>query len=136
MDTDTEAAPLHQTIAPAIATNTSHNRVTALNAESRWPRTNRSKTDPDDDTMAAFIMNERLSYENVQANPNAAYLFVEEGDGYVGKRLTMKKAKEEDDQEKIKHLRRRNLPDECYEGKTQHLVHFHIDGVRPLIGTE
>lgn len=92
--------------------------------------------DPDDDTMAAFIMNERLSYENVQANPNAAYLFVEEGDGYVGKRLTMTKAKEEDDQEKIKHLRRRNLPNECYEGKPQHLVHFRIDVVRPLIGTE
>ena len=41
-----------------------------------------------------------------------------------------------DDQEKIKSLRRRNLPDECYEGKTQHLVHFRIDGVRPLIGSE
>jgi hypothetical protein len=40
------------------------------------------------------------------------------------------------DQEKIKSLRRRNLPDECYEGKTQHLVHFRIDGVRTLIGTE
>ena len=84
----------------------------------------------------AFIMNERLSYANVQANPHAAYLFVEEGDGYVGKRLTLTKIREEDDQEKIKPLRRRNLPDECYEGKTQHLVHFRIDGVRPLIGTE
>jgi hypothetical protein len=92
--------------------------------------------DPDDDTMAAFIMNERLSYANVQANPHAAYLFAEEGEGYVGKRLTLTKAKEEDDQEKIKPLRRQNLPDECYEGKTQHLVHFRIDGVRPLTGTE
>jgi hypothetical protein len=92
--------------------------------------------DPEDEHTATFIMNERLSYANVQANPNAAYLFVEEGDGYIGKRLTLTKTGQEDDQEKIKPLRRRNLPDECYEGKTQHLVHFRIDGVRPLIGTE
>lgn len=91
---------------------------------------------PEDDNTATFIMNERLSYANVQANPNAAYLFVEEGDEYVGKRLTLTKIGEEHDQERIKSLRRRKLPDECYEGKTQHLVHFRIDGVRPLIGTE
>ena len=92
--------------------------------------------DPEDDESLAFIMNERLSYANIQANPHAAYLFVEEGDEYVGKRLTLTKTSEEHDQEKIKSLRRRKLPDECYEGKTQHLVHFRIDGVRPLIGTE
>ena len=92
--------------------------------------------DPEDKNTPTFIMNERLSYANIQANPHAAYLFVEEGDGYVGKRLALTKTGEEHDQEKIKPLRRRNLPDECYEGKTQHLVHFRIDGVRPLIGTE
>ena len=92
--------------------------------------------DSEDEHAASFIMNERLSYVNVQANPHAAYLFVEEGDGYVGKRLVLTKTSEEHDQEKIKPLRRRNLPDECYEGKTQHLVHFRVDGVRPLIGTE
>ena len=92
--------------------------------------------DPEDGNTATFIMNERLSYANVQANPNAAYLFIEEGDEYVGKRLTLPKTGEEHDQEKIKSLRRRKLPDECYEGKTQHLVHFRIDGVLPLIGAE
>jgi len=86
--------------------------------------------------VASFIMNERLSYANIQANPHAAYLFVEEGDGYVGKRLSLTKIGQDDGQEKVKPLRRRNLPDECYEGKTQHLVHFRIEGVRPLIGTE
>jgi hypothetical protein len=90
---------------------------------------------PEDDNTATFIMNERLSYSNIQANPNAAYLFVEEGDEYVGKRLSLVKTAEEHDQDKIKPLRRRKLPDECYEGKTQHLVHFRIEGVRPLIGT-
>ncbi len=90
----------------------------------------------DDNNTVSLIMNERLSYANIQANPHAAYLFIEEGDEYVGKRLSLTKIGEDDDQEKIRPLRRRNLPDECYEGKRQHLVHFRIDGVRPLIGTE
>ena len=92
--------------------------------------------DSEDEKMAAFIMNERLSYANVQANPNVAYLFIEEGEGYVGKRLSLTKIREEDDAEKIKSIRRRNLPDECDEGKTRYLVHFRINGVRPLIGAE
>ena len=92
--------------------------------------------DPEDEKSAALIMNERLSYANVQSNRHAAYLFIEEGKGYVGKRLSLTKIGQEDDAEKIKSLRRRNLPDECDEGKTRYLVHFRIDGVRPLIGTE
>ena len=92
--------------------------------------------DDNDSNTASFIMNERLSYASILENQHAAYLFIEEGDEYVGKRLALTKVGQDDDQEKIKPLRRRNLPDECYEGKTQHLVHFRIDGVRPLIGTE
>lgn len=91
--------------------------------------------DENDTNVASFIMNERLSYANIVANPHAAYLFIEEGDEYVGRRLSLTKVGQDDDPEKIKPLRRRNLPDECYEGKTQHLVHFRIEGVRPLIGT-
>ena len=81
-------------------------------------------------------MNKRLSHANVEANPHAAYLFIEEGGGYVGKRLVLTKTREEDDPDKIQSLRRRNLPDQCDEGKTRYLVHFRIDGVRPLIETE
>ena len=92
--------------------------------------------DSGDEKTAAFVMNERLSYANVQSNPHAAYLFIEEGEGYVGKRLALTKIRVEDDPEKIESLRRRILPDECDKGKTQHLVFFHIDGVRPLIGNE
>ena len=77
-----------------------------------------------------------LSYANILTNPHAAYLFIEEGDEDVGKRLSLTKVGQDDDQEKIKPLRRRNLPDKCYEGKRQHLVHFRIDRVRPLIGTD
>ena len=92
--------------------------------------------DDSDHNMASFIMNERLSYANILENPHAAYLFMEEGGKYVGKRLTLTKVGQDDDQEKIRSLRRRSLPDDCYEGKTQHLVHFRIDGVRPLVGAE
>ena len=91
---------------------------------------------PEKEGSVSFIMNERLSYANIQANAQAAYLFVEEGEGYVGKRLSLTKTGEECDAERIKSFRRRNLPDECYQGKTQHLVHFRIEDVRPLIGTE
>jgi hypothetical protein len=92
--------------------------------------------DPNDDDTIAFIMTDRLSHANVQANPQAAYLFMEEGEDYVGKRLTLTKFKEETDPEKIQAVRRRNLRCECEEGKTRFLVYFRIDGVRPLLGTE
>ena len=92
--------------------------------------------DPSDDSTLAFIMSDRLCHANVQANPHASYLFMEEADEYVGKRLTLTKIKEDTDQEKIQAIRRRNLPDECNEGKTRFLVYFHVEGIRPLIGTE
>ena len=89
------------------------------------------------DAEIAFIMNDRLSHDNVDANPNAAYLFIEETGGYVGKRLSLTKTREETDPEKIQSVRRRNLPPDCDEGgtKKKFLVHFRVDGVRPLIGS-
>jgi hypothetical protein len=84
----------------------------------------------------AFIMADRLCHANIQANPHASYLFIEEGEGYIGKRLSLMNVKEETDPEKIQALRRRNLPCECEDGKAQFLVHFRVDGVRPLIGTD
>jgi hypothetical protein len=92
--------------------------------------------DPDDENTIVFIMGDRLSHANVQANPNASYLFMEEGEGYVGKRLSLTKTEEETDPKKIQAVRRRNLPGECEDGKTRFLVHFRIDAIRPLIGNE
>jgi len=91
----------------------------------------------DDDGEVAFIMNDRLSHDNVDSNPHAAYLFVEEAGGYVGKRLFLTKTREETDPDKIQSIQRRNLPPECDEGgtKKRFLVHFRVDGIRPLIGT-
>jgi hypothetical protein len=91
----------------------------------------------DDDGEVAFIMNDRLSHDNVESNPNAAYLFIEETEGYVGKRLFLTKTREETDQEKIQSIRRRNLPPDSdkEDTKRRFLVHFRVDGIRPLIGT-
>jgi hypothetical protein len=92
--------------------------------------------DANDDETIVFIMADRLSHANVQANTHAAYLFVEEGKGYIGKRLTLRRVKEEADPEKIQSVRRRQLPCECEESTTRFLVYFHVDGVRPLVGTD
>jgi hypothetical protein len=86
--------------------------------------------------MVAFIMADRRSHANLQSNPHAAYLFVEAGQRYAGKRLYLTKVGEETDREKIDAMRRRkalsahsNLAEE-----RKYLVHFQIDNVRPLVG--
>jgi hypothetical protein len=91
----------------------------------------------DDDGTCAFIMSDRLSHDNVKQNRNAAYLFIEEAEGYVGKRLSLTMIREETDPNKISAIRRRTVPKiSKEEGKTKYLVHFRIDGIRPLIGAE
>jgi hypothetical protein len=80
-------------------------------------------------------MADRLSHLNLQSNPHAAYLFIERGEGYKGKRLYLTKVAEETDPEKIQSLRRRPLPAECgIECESRYLVHFRVDRVRPLVG--
>jgi hypothetical protein len=91
--------------------------------------------DRDDETTLAIIMGDRKSHDNVRANPSAAYLFIEEGDDYPGKRLSLTRIAEETDQDKIRAICRRKTTAEEDEGKIRFLVHFRIDNVRPLIGT-
>ena len=84
----------------------------------------------------AFIMADRLMHKNVQSNPHAAYLFLESGDRYVGKRLYLTKIKEEKDSDLINQIRRR---ESCpaydkYRDRIKYLVYFRIDKVLPLIG--
>ena len=91
--------------------------------------------DANDDDTCSFIMSNRLSHDNLKHNPSAAYLFVEEGEEYVGKRISLTVIGEETDPEKIKATRRRHIP-VTSEEEGKFLVHFHIEGVRPLIGNE
>jgi hypothetical protein len=92
--------------------------------------------DPADEETVAFVMSDRQSHANVQANPHAAYLFIEQAEDYVGRRLSLTKVREETDPEKVRAVRRRKLPKECEDDKPAFLVYFHVDGVRPLVGTE
>ncbi len=84
-----------------------------------------------DDRTVAFIMPDRLTHNNLQSNPYAAYLFMEDGGGWKGVRLFLKKLREEKDSELLRSLRRRKYRDE-QEGR--YLVFFHVEKVLPLVG--
>jgi hypothetical protein len=84
-----------------------------------------------EDTVA-FIMHDRLSRHNLQSNPHAAYLFVEQGTKSKGKRLFLTMTKEEIDAERIESLRRRNYG----ETKDLSLVYFRVDKVLPILGSQ
>ena len=89
-----------------------------------------------DDGTVALIMRDRLSHANLQSNPKAAYLFLEEGSGYKGKRFFLTKVSEEQDSEKIESMRRRcYAPDDRMHQGNVFLVYFQIDRELPLIGS-
>ena len=88
-----------------------------------------------DETTIAFIMRERLTHQNLKSNPRAAYMFVEQGEGYAGKRLYLTKIREETNTSLVEQFRKRQ-PEICSaeDDSNKYLVHFHIDGIRPLVG--
>ena len=88
-----------------------------------------------EDGTVAFIMADRLTHENLQDNDSAAYLFMEAGQGYKGKRLFLTKTGEEQDSELLYTLRNRKYASEKEAGKPRFLVFFKIDKVLPLIGS-
>lgn len=87
-----------------------------------------------DDGTIAFIMADRLSHHNLESNPHAAYLFLEEGPGYKGVRLFLTKTKEEKDSDLLYSLRSKRYPGGKEEGKPRFLVFFEIEKQLPLIG--
>lgn len=84
-----------------------------------------------DDETIAFIMTEKLTHKNLQSNPHAAYLFIEEEEKYKGKRLYLTKIKEEKDSPLLDSIRRKEYPH--LKGK-EYLVYFKVNKVLPLIG--
>lgn len=80
----------------------------------------------------AFIMRDRLTHHNLQSNPHATFLFMEDGPGYNGKRLFLKKVREESNPELIRKIKRRKFTDDNEEPKF--LVYFTLDKELPLIG--
>lgn len=86
-----------------------------------------------DESTIAFIMRPRRSYQNLQTNPKAAYMFVEKGPGYQGKRFYIEKTKEEANQEQVNLLRRSSHGDAGDEALAK-LVYFKVVHIRPLVG--
>jgi len=88
-----------------------------------------------EDGTVAYIMPHRLTHKNLQENPHAAYLFMESGPGYQGKRLYLTKVREEQDTELLYSLRRRTYsPEKEKQEGPRFLVFFRVDKILPLIG--
>jgi len=88
-----------------------------------------------DESTIAFIMQERLTHRNLKSNPHAAYMFVEKGPGYNGKRLYLTKTREETNTSVVEMFRKKQ-PAICAAGddSNKYLVHFQVDEIRPLVG--
>ena len=89
-----------------------------------------------DENTVAFIMSERLSYKNLTSNPQAAYLFLEQGPGYKGRRLYLTKTREETDVKLIESMRRRTTEQYEESDVKKYLVYFSVYKIRPLVGGE
>ncbi len=88
-----------------------------------------------DNQTIALIMADSISHNNLQSNPNAAYLFKEDGAGYRGTRLYIEKISDEKNSPLIDDMRRKKKSVEADdEVKDRFLVHFRITGTRPLTG--
>jgi anti-sigma28 factor (negative regulator of flagellin synthesis) len=88
-----------------------------------------------DENKIAFSMLERISFANICSNPKAAYMFIEKGEGYSGKRLYLAKAGEETDQQRIEEIKsQRPKKHTSTTDVAKHLVYFSIERTRPLVG--
>lgn len=88
-----------------------------------------------EDGTVAFIMRDRLTRSNLQTNPHAAYLFIEKGPGYAGRRLYLTRVQEEEKSELLVKLKRRQVtPEEAAEKGPMFLAVFEIEKELPLIG--
>ncbi len=85
-----------------------------------------------EDGTLAFIMRDRLTHANIESNPHATYLFIEDGPGKSGKRLYLTKIRQEKNSELLFSLRRRSQP--LKENEDLFLVYFTLDRERPLVG--
>ena len=90
----------------------------------------------EEDTIG-LIMRGRLSHQNLQTNPHAAYMFIEKGKGYQGKRLYLRKLREEKNSKIIDNIRRRPAREDVDSAsEDRYLVYFRVEDVRPAVGDE
>jgi hypothetical protein len=87
-----------------------------------------------DEKTVAFIMPDRLTHHNLQSNDHATYLFMEEGPGYKGIRLFLKKTGEEKDTDLLHAIRRKKYAEPPSEDNSRFLVFFKVESSLPLVG--
>ena len=88
----------------------------------------------DDEESLKFIMFDRLTHQNLQSNPFASYLFIEEGSkGLKGKRLYLKKYWEDSDSAAIDKLFKEKNIDKRYRLESKFIVYFKIEKIRDLV---
>ena len=88
------------------------------------------KPDVLDEQTIVLTMLQRQSYANMQSNPKAALLFIEEGK-LAGKRLYLKMVDEKTEPERIKRLKQSH-PTIFSPAGNRHMVTFHIEEIREL----
>ena len=92
----------------------------------------------DEDTLL-FVMGGKLTHSNLKSNPYAVYLFKEDGPGYEGRRMYLKKLKESDDPEEIERTCKDAWPGAHGSGYCtmgQFIVYFRVESVLPLVGAK
>ncbi|ADU66124.1 pyridoxamine 5'-phosphate oxidase family protein [Desulfurispirillum indicum] len=87
------------------------------------------------DEELAFVMARRMTFENVQANPHACYMFTEAGSQHKGCRIYLKRTEVIEDPALIAQLMEKGgyrfSAGESADSVV--LVNFHVEGVVPLV---
>lgn len=90
-----------------------------------------------EDKTLVFVMGGRLTHANLAANPFAVYLFREDGGGYAGKRLFLRKVRESSDAAEVAAICRAGWPGAHgagYCAKGEYAVYFTVEKILPLVG--
>ena len=90
-----------------------------------------------DENTVAFVMKQRRSHQNLRANLQAAYMFVEDGHTDKGLRMYLTMIRQETNRSLVAALRKKQpsiYPEE--DDSDKFLVFFRIDQVRPLVGDD
>lgn len=86
-----------------------------------------------EDGSIVFIMRDRLTHHNLQSNPYAHFLFIEAGGKSRGRRLFLKKIREDSDRQLIDRFRRR--PPRPGDTEQLFVVYFELEKELPLLGS-
>ena len=87
------------------------------------------------ENTVTFVMQERLTHQNFRSTLHAAYMFVEQGEGYHGKRLYLTKIREETNTSLVAEFVKKQ-PEICSpaDDSNKYLTFFQIDNIWPLVG--